>query len=85
MHSILCLAFQLYFIALFARIILSWFPISPDSPMASAFSFLYSITEPVLGPVRRLMPSMGVIDLSPIIVFVGLEVVARLFGCGIGL
>ena len=72
-----CLLLQLYLVALFGRIILSWFPVSPGSAMASVFSFLYSITEPVLGPVRRLIPPMGMggmgIDLSPIIVTFGFQ------------
>jgi YggT family protein len=83
--NIVCALANLYFIALFARIILSWFPISPDSPFATIFSFLYTITEPVLGPVRRLLPPIGMggmgLDLSPIIVFFGLRIVMGLVGC----
>ena len=79
MQSILCGVAYLYLIAIFARIVLSWFPISPDSPFASIFSFLYTITEPVLGPIRRLLPPMGIggmgLDLSPIIVILGLQLV----------
>ena len=81
-----CLILYLYLLAMFGRIILSWFPISPESPMASVFSFLYSITEPVLGPVRRLLPPVGMggmgLDLSPIIVTFALQLlVAPLLGC----
>ena len=78
MSLLLCRALQLYLIALFGRIVLSWFPISPDSPLASIFSFLYRITEPVLGPVRRVLPPIGgggmAIDFSPIIVLVVIQV-----------
>lgn len=75
----ICLILQLYLIALFARIILSWFPISPGSPLAPIFSALYTITEPVLGPIRRAIPpvrmgAMG-LDLSPIIVIVLFQVI----------
>jgi YggT family protein len=84
--EIICLLGNLYFIALFARIILSWFPISPESPFASIFSFLYTITEPVLGPIRRMLPPIGMggmgLDLSPIIVFFGLRIVMAAIGCG---
>ncbi len=84
--GLLCLLLQLYIYALFARIILSWFPISPGSGLASAFSALYTITEPVLGPVRRLLPPIGVggmgLDLSPIIVTFAFQfLVAPLLGC----
>jgi YggT family protein len=78
-ENILCPLLQLYLIALFARIILSWFPISPGGAMASIYSFLYTITEPVLGPVRRVIPPIGgggmAFDLSPIIVLIVLQVV----------
>jgi YggT family protein len=66
---------QLYVFAIFGRIILSWFPLDPGGPMASIFTFLYRITEPVLGPVRRALPSMGPIDISPIVVFLGLQLI----------
>jgi YggT family protein len=64
---------QLYIYVIFARVILSWFPISPGSALASVYSVVYNITEPVLGPIRRVMPGVGFggmgLDLSPIIVF----------------
>ena len=81
----ICLVLNLYFIALFARIILSWFPVSPGGAMAQIFSFLYTITEPVLGPIRRAIPPIGMggmgFDLSPIIVIIGVRVIAGVLGC----
>jgi YggT family protein len=72
-----CLILRLYLYALFARIILSWFPISPGSGLAPVFSFLYRITEPVLGPVRRMLPPVrlgsAAFDLSPIIILIVLQ------------
>ena len=70
---------QLYIFAIFARIVLSWFPLSPGGPMASVFSFLYTITEPVLGPLRRVIPPLGGFDLSPIVALIGLQLVAGAF------
>lgn len=67
---------QLYSICLFGRIILSWFPLQPDGAMASIFGVLYNLTEPVLGPVRNLLPSVGMIDLSPIVVFILINVIS---------
>jgi YggT family protein len=83
--DIVCSLLNLYLILLFARIILSWFPVQPGGPMAQIFSFLYTITEPVLGPVRRAIPPIGMggmgFDLSPIIVIIGMRVLASLVGC----
>jgi len=84
--EILCLVIQLYVYAMFGRIVLSFFPISPGSPMASVFSVLYAVTEPVLGPIRRVLPPVGVggmgLDLSPLIVTFGVQLLVRpLLGC----
>lgn len=84
--NVLCTVINLYLILLFGRIILSWFPIAPNTPMAQVFSFLYAVTEPVLGPVRRLLPPIGVggmgLDLSPIIVTFAVRLlIAPALGC----
>jgi len=77
-QTLVCRLLEAYLIIMFARIILSWFPIAPDSGMATAYGFLYSITEPVLGPIRRVMPPMGMggmgLDLSPLVVFFGITI-----------
>ena len=81
MAEIICRLLQAYLIVMFARIILSWFPIKPGSGLATVYGFLYSITEPVLGPIRRVIPPLGAggmgIDLSPIIVFFGITILQR--------
>lgn len=84
--DLLCNLFQLYFFILLARIVLSWFPLEPGGAMATVFSFLYGVTEPVLGPIRRLLPPIGMggmgIDLSPIIVIFGLRIImGAVLGC----
>lgn len=70
---------QLYLFALLGRIVLSWFPISGDGPMAAIQRFLYVITEPILGPLRAVLPPvrMGAmaLDLSPLIVLIVLELI----------
>lgn len=67
---------NIYVLVLFGRVILSWFPLNPGTPMATVYSFLYTVTEPVLGPVRRAIPAMGGFDFSPIVVFFGLQILA---------
>ena len=69
---------NLYVIAIFARAILSFFPISNGSPVAGGAAFLYRITEPALAPVRRALPPMGGLDLSPLVVIIGLQIAARI-------
>jgi len=49
-------------IDIFVRVILSWLPMSPDSPLVR---LLLGITEPILGPIRRILPRTGLLDLSP--------------------
>ena len=84
--QLLCPILTLYLIALFARIILSWFPMEPGTPMASVYQFLFTITEPVLGPLRRVIPPVGGggfrLDLSPLIVLIAIQLIqSRVLGC----
>jgi YggT family protein len=78
---VLCQLLNLYFIVLFARIILSWFPLQPGTALASIASIIYQVTEPVMGPVRRIIPTVGMIDISPIVVFFGLRILQGAIGC----
>ena len=79
MQGLVCQLLMLYYIVLIARIILSWFPIEPGGALAAVFGFIYAVTEPVLGPIRRILPPIGVggmgLDLSPIILFFGIGLV----------
>ena len=50
--------------AIFIRIFLSWIPISRESRLVI---FIYEITEPILGPLRRVVPSLGGFDISPML------------------
>ena len=74
----LCLLLGLYSLLVLARIIMSWIRIVPGTPVASVYSVVFNLTEPVLGPLRRAIPPvrMGIsaIDVSPIIVFVGIRI-----------
>ena len=51
-------------IAIIGRAVLSWFPVSPTSPLVS---ILNEITEPVLAPLRRVVPRIGMIDITPMV------------------
>ena len=60
---------------MFPMAILSWFRLEPGTPLARARYFLHRATEPVLRPVRRVIPPMGGLDLSFIVVFLVLQLV----------
>ena len=77
MKTVLCQLVLLFEVALFARVILSWFQLQRGGIMAKVNGFLVRITDPVLEPVRRALPRMGMFDLSPILVFLVLEIVVR--------
>lgn len=62
---ILSWALSIYMWIIIIRAILSW--VNPD-PYNPIVQFLHNITEPVLGPIRRRLPYMGGIDISPLVV-----------------
>jgi YggT family protein len=74
---LICRLLDVFLILVFARIILSYFPLQPGGAMAGIYSFVYSITEPVMGPLRRVIPPLGMFDLSPIIIIIGVQVLQR--------
>ena len=76
----ICTLLNLYVLIVFVRIILSWFPLQPGGLGAQAFSLVYSVTEPVLGPLRRAIPAIGMFDISPIIVIFGAQLLCRMIG-----
>jgi YggT family protein len=62
--------------AIFLRAIFSWFvPAGSDNVI---MRFLRDITEPILAPIRRVMPSMGMLDLSPFVAMILLQVVGSI-------
>lgn len=60
--------------AIFARAIVSWFPIDRDGPVVQA---LDAITEPILDPLRRVLPTIGALDLSPMVAIIVLFTLSR--------
>jgi YggT family protein len=64
--TFLGLLLQVLWLALLVRVILSWFPVDPSNPI---IRILWEVTEPVLAPFRRVIPRIGMFDLSPIAAF----------------
>ena len=63
--------FNVLYIALLARVLLSWFNVDPYSPL---MQFLYRFTEPILQPIRQILPQMGMFDLSPLVAFFAIRI-----------
>lgn len=83
--GIVGLLVNIYFFALLAMIILSWIAPGSNHP---AIYLLHQITEPVMAPFRKVLPAMGGMDFSPILVFVlinVLQIALRHMAAGIGL
>lgn len=69
--NLLC---RILFIFILLRTIVSWFNISPQSRLVY---LLDQITEPLLAPLRRLVPALGIFDLTPVVAVVILEFVRQ--------
>ena len=61
--------------AIIVRAVLSWFPINPYNP---ALVILHQITEPILAPLRRIVPRIGMLDITPVVAIVILQVIPML-------
>jgi YggT family protein len=83
--GVIGLLVNIYFFALLAMIILSWVAPGSNHP---AIHLLHQITEPVMAPFRKALPSMGGLDFSPILVFILINVIQialRHMAAGVGL
>lgn len=67
--NILDIALNIYLWIIFARAILSW--VNPD-PYNPIVQFLYKVTEPVLNPIRKMIPYGMGIDFSPLVVILAI-------------
>ncbi|MBI5305066.1 MAG: YggT family protein [Chloroflexi bacterium] len=69
------LLFTLLTFAIIGRALVSWLPIDRYHPIVQ---LLDSITEPILAPLRRVIPSIGMMDITPIVALILLQVVQAL-------
>jgi YggT family protein len=72
--GVICTLLWLFIIAVFARVALSWFSPQPGGAMGAIEGFLRTVTDPVLEPVRRVVPRLGMVDLSPLVVLIGVQI-----------
>jgi len=83
--AIICVLLTLYIVLIVIRVVLTWFPTSPGSPVATINRLLASLTDPVLAPVRRVIPPIRLggayLDISSIVVIFGGSILLSLVGC----
>ncbi len=69
------LLFGLYVIVLLARVLLSWVQVDPRNPIVNLIN---QLTEPLLAPIRRLLPQGGGLDFSPMVALIAVLVVEQI-------
>ena len=73
--TVLCALVTAYMVVLVVRAVMSWFPVRPGTPWATVYRVVLDLTEPVLAPLRRVIPPAGMFDLSFLVLFLALGIV----------
>ena len=73
--SFVSLLFGALELAILARVLMSWIRPNPDNPIVQA---IYQITEPIMGPLRRIIPPLGMIDITPMVALIILQIVQEI-------
>jgi YggT family protein len=73
-HLLVQWTFKILYAAIIVRVVSSWLPISPYSKW---IRWSYLISEPMLAPLRRFVPSFGGLDITPILAFILLSIIER--------
>ena len=63
-------------LVILGRVLMSWIDPRFEKPLGQ---FLYSLTEPFLAPIRRVLPQTGMFDFSPLVLLLGLGLLMRVF------
>jgi YggT family protein len=81
MRRVFCDLLWLYWLVLFIRVLSSWFPRPTSGPLLTVWNGIYAVTDPVLRPLRGLIPPLRAgamaMDFSPVLAFVILLVLIR--------
>ena len=77
---IVCSLIQLYILVVFARILLDWVRVPSEHPVGQVRRVLATIVDPVLIPLRRIIPPVrmggAALDLSPLVLLIGLSILS---------
>ena len=74
--SFVAILANVLYVALIGRVIISWINLGADHPIVAV---IYQITEPVLAPIRRVLPSMGMFDFSPMVAILLIALIRSVF------
>jgi YggT family protein len=66
---------DLYSLVVLVAVILSWVPLDRRNPLVTV---THALTDPVLAPIRNVLPPMGGLDLSPMVLLIGLQLLKGL-------
>lgn len=66
--------FKVLYLAILIRVILSWVSVNPYNPLVS---LIYQITDPIIEPLRRIIPPIGMIDITPLVAMLLLSLAER--------
>lgn len=72
--ALLSMVLYLYSFVILARVLMSWIQVDPYSPLART---IFNLTEPVLAPIRNLLPQSAGLDFSPIIAMILLQIIGQ--------
>jgi YggT family protein len=82
-NGIICILLTLYWAILLVRILASWFPVPMSGPLRTVLDIVYDLTEPVMRPLRSVIPPVRLgafaMDISPILIFVVIAVLRSVF------
>lgn len=65
---------DMYSLIVLASVLISWFPVPQDHPIVNV---LHTLTEPLLAPIRRILPDMGGLDFSPMVLIILLQMLRQ--------
>lgn len=68
---------QIYILIMVVRAVLSYFPYNSESPLNPVRRFVTVATEPVLAPFRRIVPPVGMFDISFLVAFIVVEIIVQ--------
>ncbi|HSO94445.1 MAG TPA: YggT family protein [Acidimicrobiia bacterium] len=79
--GVVCALITVFIVILFVRAVLSWFPVEPGSGVAQVNRLLIELTDWAVRPFRRIIPPIGMFDVSFMILVFFLFIVRAAIGC----